>query len=62
MQHAVLFGQRLIMMHHGQIVYDIRDGEKRRARPAELISRFEELRRADRVDESVASLLRAQYH
>lgn len=62
MQHAVLFGQRLIMMHHGQIVYDIRDGEKRRARPAELISRFEELRRADRVDESVAGLLRTQYH
>ncbi len=62
MQHAVLFGQRLIMMHHGQIVYDIRDGEKRRARPSELISRFEELRRADRVDESVAGLLRDQYH
>ncbi|MFA6233934.1 MAG: ATP-binding cassette domain-containing protein [Bacteroidota bacterium] len=62
MQHAVLYGQRLIMMHRGNIVYDIRDGEKRRARPSELVARFEELRRMDRIDESVAKLLRAQYH
>jgi putative ABC transport system ATP-binding protein len=61
MQHAVQFGQRLIMMHRGQIVFDIRDGEKKRARPSELIAHFEELRRMDRIDESVASLLRAQY-
>lgn len=61
MQHAVQFGQRLVMMHRGQIVFDIRDGEKKRARPSEIIACFEELRRMDRVDESVASLLRAQY-
>lgn len=62
MHHAVQFGHRLIMMHRGRIVYDIRDGEKRRARPSELIARFEELRRMDRIDENVASLLRQQYH
>ncbi|MFZ1728988.1 MAG: ATP-binding cassette domain-containing protein [Bacteroidota bacterium] len=62
MEHAVLYGERLIMMHRGKIVYDIRDGEKRRARPSELISRFEELQRMDRIDESVVSLLRSQYH
>ncbi len=62
MQHAVLYGQRLIMMHRGKIVYDIKDGEKRRARPSELIARFDELRRMDRIDESVATLLRTQYH
>lgn len=62
MQHAVLYGQRLIMMHRGKIVYDIKDGEKRRARPSELIARFDELGRMDRIDESVATLLRNQYH
>jgi putative tryptophan/tyrosine transport system ATP-binding protein len=62
MHHAVQFGQRLIMMHRGRIVFDIRDGEKRRAQPSELIARFEELRRMDRIDEHVAALLRAQYH
>ncbi len=61
MEHAVQFGQRLIMMHRGQIVFDIRDGEKKRARPSELVARFEELRRMDSIDESVAALLRAQY-
>ncbi|MDX9759308.1 MAG: ATP-binding cassette domain-containing protein [Bacteroidota bacterium] len=61
MHHAVHFGQRLLMMHRGRIVLDIRDGEKRRARPSELVARFEELRRMDRIDESVAALLREQY-
>jgi putative ABC transport system ATP-binding protein len=62
MQHAVMYGERLLMMHRGRIVYDIRDGEKRRSRPSELIARFDELRRMDRIDESVAALLRFQYH
>lgn len=61
MQQAVQFGQRLLMLHHGRIVYDIRDGEKRRMRPSELVARFDELRRMDRLDESAASLLQDQY-
>ena len=61
MHHAVHFGQRLLMMHRGRVVLDIRDGEKRRAQPSELVARFEELRRMDHIDESVAALLREQY-
>jgi putative tryptophan/tyrosine transport system ATP-binding protein len=62
MEQAIQYGKRLIMMHRGRIVLDINEGEKRRARPAELIARFEELRRMDRIDNSVAALLRDQYH
>ena len=62
MHQAVQFGQRLLMLHRGRIVLDIRDGEKRRTRPSELVERFEELRRLDRLDESAAALLRDQYH
>lgn len=61
MQQAVQFGQRLLMLHRGRIVYDIRDGEKRRMRPSELVDRFDELRRMDRLDESAAALIRDQY-
>jgi putative ABC transport system ATP-binding protein len=61
MQHAVHFGERLIMMHRGQITLDISGTEKLRAQPAELENYFEELRRAELLDDSVAALLREQY-
>ena len=61
MQQAVQFGQRLLMLHQGHVVLDITGGEKRRTRPSELVARFEELRRLDRLDESAAALLRDQY-
>lgn len=61
MQQAVHFGERLLMMHRGSITLDIADTEKLRVQPAELEKHFEELRRQELLDESVAQLLREQY-
>jgi putative ABC transport system ATP-binding protein len=61
MAQAVSLGDRLIMMHRGQVIEDLRGAEKRRLRVDDLLARFEEVRRADRLDESAAELLRARY-
>ena len=61
MQQAVTYGDRLVMMHRGQVVLDLRGAEKRRLRPEDLLQRFEELRRSDLVDPAVADMLRRRY-
>jgi putative ABC transport system ATP-binding protein len=61
MHQAAQLGDRLIMMDHGRILQDFRDEEKRRLRAEDLLARFEEIRRAERLDESAAELLRASY-
>jgi putative ABC transport system ATP-binding protein len=49
------------MMHRGRIIQDLSGAEKRRLRPEDLLARFEEVRRADLLDESAAELLRRRY-
>ena len=44
MQQAVSLGDRLIMMHRGNILHDLSGAEKRRLRPNDLLERFEEVR------------------
>jgi putative ABC transport system ATP-binding protein len=61
MQQAASLGDRLIMMHRGRIVHDLRGAEKRRARVEDLLARFEDLRRADQLDHSAAEMLRRVY-
>lgn len=61
MQQATALGDRLIMMHRGQIIHDFRGAEKRRLRIADLMNRFEEVRRAELLDESAAEMIRAAY-
>ena len=61
MQQAANLGDRLIMMHRGNIVHDLRGAEKRRLRAEDLLARFEDLRRADQLDETAAELLRRAY-
>lgn len=61
MAQAVSLGDRLIMMHRGRIIQDLSGAEKRRLRPEDLLARFEEVRRADLLDESAAELLRRRY-
>jgi putative ABC transport system ATP-binding protein len=61
MQQAVTYGDRLVMMHRGQIIHDVRGAEKRRLRVEDLMARFEEVRRADLLDTSAADLLRVRY-
>jgi putative ABC transport system ATP-binding protein len=61
MQQATNLGDRLIMMHRGQIIQDFRGAEKKRIRVDDLLARFEEVRRAELLDESAAEMLRRAY-
>jgi putative tryptophan/tyrosine transport system ATP-binding protein len=61
MQQAVNIGDRLIMMHRGQILHDFRGAEKRRLRVEDLLGRFDEVRRADLLDETAAEMLQRRY-
>lgn len=61
MQQAVHLGNRLVMMHQGRVIHDFEGADKKRLRPEDLLARFEEVRRMDRLDESAAEMLARQY-
>jgi putative ABC transport system ATP-binding protein len=61
MTQAVHVGDRVVMMHRGRVLHDFRGAEKRRLRVEDLLARFEAVRRAERLDESAAEMLRRQY-
>lgn len=61
MQQAANVGNRLVMMYKGRNVIDCRGADKQRIHAEELLSRFEELRRRELLDESVAQMLGAAY-
>jgi len=61
MHQAVNLGDRLIMMHRGQILHDFRGAEKQRLRVDDLMRRFEDVRRADLLDETAAEMLQRKY-
>ena len=61
MAQAVAYGDRIIMMHRGQVVHDFRGAEKRRLRQEDLIDRFDEIRRREQLDEGAAAMLRELY-
>ena len=61
MHQAASLGDRLIMMHRGQVIHDFQGAEKRRLRPDDLLARFEDVRRAEQLDESAAEMLAEQY-
>lgn len=61
MQQAVNLGDRLIMMHRGRILHDLHGAEKRRLRVEDLLTRFEEVRRGELLEETAAQMLRRMY-
>ena len=61
MAQAVHLGDGLVMMHRGRVIHEAAGEEKRRLRPEDLLARFEEVRRADRLDAAAADLLRSLY-
>ena len=61
MAQAVHVGDRVVMMHRGRVLHDFHGAEKRRLRVEDLLARFEAVRRAERLDESAAEMLRRQY-
>src|SRR5471030_3104796 len=61
MQQAVNLGDRIVMMHKGQILHDLQGAERARARPEDLLRRFEDVRRREQLDSSVAEMLTTTY-
>lgn len=61
MQQAVNLGDRIIMMHQGQVAFDFKGEEKKRLKVNDLLALFDELRRKDNIDPAVAALLEANY-
>jgi putative ABC transport system ATP-binding protein len=61
MAQAANLGDRLIMMQRGEVLHDFTGAEKRRLRTDDLLARFEEVRRAEQLDESAAEMLRRLY-
>lgn len=61
MQQAVHLGDRIIMMHRGEIVADLQGAERARARPEDLLKRFDAIRRREQLDQGVCELLQRSY-
>jgi putative ABC transport system ATP-binding protein len=61
MQQATHLGDRLVMMNRGEVLHDFRGAEKQRLRADDLLTRFEDVRRAEQLDESAAAMLRRLY-
>lgn len=43
MKDAIAHGNRLIMMHEGRIIYDVRGEEKKKLKVSDLLAKFEEV-------------------
>jgi putative ABC transport system ATP-binding protein len=61
MRQAVQLGDRVLVMHRGRLVYDISQVRRHRSAENDLLQRFDELRWAERLDESAADMLRQSY-
>ena len=61
MQQALELGNRTIMMHQGQIIDDISKKEKRLHTVDDLLDKFAELRKAERLTDDMLEELRREY-
>ena len=61
MHQAVRLGDRVLMMHRGRIVREIRGREKQQLRVENLLATFDQLRSMEMLDESAADMLRRLY-
>ena len=61
MQQAVRLGDRIVMMNRGQVLHDLQGPERARARPEDLLRRFDEIRRREQLDATVAEMLQRNY-
>src|SRR3954465_3415720 len=61
MSQAAHLGDRLVKINRGHVLHDFRGAEKQRLRAGDLLNRFEDVRRADLLDEAAAAMLRRLY-
>ena len=61
MSQAVQLGDRVLVMHRGRVVHDLARRQRQRLTEDDLLQLFDQLRWADRLDESAAEMLRRTY-
>jgi len=61
MTQAVQLGDRILVMHRGRLVHDIAELRRQRLAEDDLLRLFDQLRWADRLDDSAAQMLRHGY-
>ena len=61
MSQATRMGDRILLMHRGRIVHDIDGVEKKNLRPADLLVLFDDIRKKDQIDQSVADMVAKEY-
>jgi putative tryptophan/tyrosine transport system ATP-binding protein len=61
MQQALELGDRTIMMHKGRIIDDIPKAEKDRLTVNDLLDKFADLRKAERLTDEMITQLRREY-
>jgi putative ABC transport system ATP-binding protein len=61
MQHALELGTRILMMHNGRIIEDINENEKRNLTIEDLLNKFEEIRKLEKLTPEMMVALKNQY-
>jgi putative ABC transport system ATP-binding protein len=61
MAQAVRLGDRVLVMHQGRLAYDLVEVRREHLAESDLLQLFDQLRWADRLDESAAEMLRRSY-
>jgi putative ABC transport system ATP-binding protein len=61
MQQAIELGDRMIMMHQGRIIDDIPKKEKGRLTVQDLLGKFADLRKTEKLTEEIIEQLRREY-
>lgn len=61
MKQALELGSRTIMMHHGRIIDDIGAAEKKRLTVEDLLNKFEDIRKQERLTPDLVKTLKNQY-
>jgi len=61
MQQALELGTRTIMMHQGRIIDDISEKEKSRLTVDDLLDKFAELRKSEKLTDEIIEQLRREY-
>jgi putative tryptophan/tyrosine transport system ATP-binding protein len=61
MTQAVQLGDRVLIMHRGRLAFDLSEVHRRRLTEDDLLQLFDQLRWADRLDESAAAMLQRAY-
>ena len=61
MQQALELGSRTIMMHRGEVIDDISSREKKHSTVEDLLDRFAELRKAEKLTTEMLEELRREY-